>query len=48
MNEGLGRSTRQLCDQIATIMNTMPIEDREQARTLALGYETERVTRPTD
>lgn len=36
--ERLGRSTRQICDQIAAIMNTMTVEDRELARTRALGY----------
>jgi hypothetical protein len=30
--EGLGRSTRQLCDEIATILNTMTVGEREAAR----------------
>lgn len=36
--EGLGSSTRQLCDEIAALMNVMTVEDRELVRARALGY----------
>lgn len=39
--EGLGSSTRQLCDEIAALMNEMSVEDRALARARALGYGTE-------
>lgn len=38
VKEGLGSSTRELCDRIAALMNVMAVEDRGLVRTRALGY----------
>lgn len=38
VKEGLGQSTRELCDRIAALMNVMTVEGRELVRHRALGY----------